>query len=205
MRRGKELRNRILFSAKELFLELGFERASMDEIAARAGTTKRSLYAHFENKEKLFLAMIDLLGDLLGGKLEDPSDYAADPIDCLVLFYARFHNVLQWGPAVRMCRLFIAEAERFPAGAARAYEAIFGTVQKRTEDFLRTRLGRSRKSSARMADQLMGIVLRPRVIRALFGIDPVSEQWRDEADPSFHRAPLRQIITQIIARDQGDA
>src|ERR1700704_2001960 len=33
-----------------------FERASMDVVAARAETSKRSLYAHFESKEKLFLA-----------------------------------------------------------------------------------------------------------------------------------------------------
>jgi hypothetical protein len=32
--------------AKDVFLETGYERASMDAVAARAGTSKRSLYAH---------------------------------------------------------------------------------------------------------------------------------------------------------------
>jgi len=59
-RRGDKLREHILWIAKDVFLEMGFERASMDVVAARAETSKRSLYAHFESKEKLFLAVIDL-------------------------------------------------------------------------------------------------------------------------------------------------
>jgi AcrR family transcriptional regulator len=202
MRRGTELRNHILLSAKEVFLELGFQRASMDAIAARADTTKRTLYAHFENKEQLFLAMIELVGDLLAGKLKDPSDYAEDPIDALVLFCGRFQGVLVWGPAVRLYRLFTAETERFPEGAKRAYEVIFGNAQKRMEDFLRMRLGQSRKNSARTAEQLMSLALAPRVIRAFFGIDPISETWQEEAvlDPAFDSELIRNLIMKTVAR-----
>ncbi|MET0427351.1 MAG: helix-turn-helix domain-containing protein, partial [Microvirga sp.] len=58
-RRGVQLREHILWTAKDVFLELGFERTSMDEVAGRAATSKRTLYAHFESKEKLFLAVIE--------------------------------------------------------------------------------------------------------------------------------------------------
>src|SRR5580698_6907535 len=50
-RRGDTLREHILWTAKEVFLEMGFERASMDVVANRAQTSKRSLYAHFQSKE----------------------------------------------------------------------------------------------------------------------------------------------------------
>ncbi len=199
MRRGEELRQHILTRAKDVFLELGFERASMDTIAARADTTKRTLYAHFENKEELFLAVIDLVGGLLGEKLKNPSDYADDPIDALALFCGRYQKILVWGPAVRLCRLFTAVAERFPEGAARAYDAVFRTVQERMEEFLRSRFGLSRKRAALIAEQLMSRVFHPRVVRALFGIDPISEEWMDEAvvDPSFDPAPIREVILRI--------
>jgi len=59
-RRGDKLREHILWTAKDVFLEMGFERASMDVVASRAETSKRSLYAHFESKEKLFLAARNL-------------------------------------------------------------------------------------------------------------------------------------------------
>jgi AcrR family transcriptional regulator len=57
-------REHILWAAKDVFIEMGFERASMDMVAARAVTSKRSLYAHFESKDKLFLAVVDLVREL---------------------------------------------------------------------------------------------------------------------------------------------
>jgi AcrR family transcriptional regulator len=38
--------------------EKGFERASLEEIAARAGMTRGAVYGNFRNKEELFLALI---------------------------------------------------------------------------------------------------------------------------------------------------
>ena len=70
-RRGDKLREHILWTAKDVFLEMGFERASMDVVAGRAETSKRTLYAHFESKEKLFLAVIELVRGLFLGRLED--------------------------------------------------------------------------------------------------------------------------------------
>ena len=68
-RRGDKLREHILWTAKDVFLEMGFERASMDVVASRAETSKRSLYAHFNSKEKLYLAVIDLVRGLFLSKL----------------------------------------------------------------------------------------------------------------------------------------
>lgn len=44
----------ILEAAKRLFAELGFEGASMDQIAAEAGVSKLTVYSHFGDKETLF-------------------------------------------------------------------------------------------------------------------------------------------------------
>ena len=63
-RRGNDLREHILYAAKTVFLEMGFERASMDVIAARAQTSKRTLYAHFESKENLYLAIIEIVREM---------------------------------------------------------------------------------------------------------------------------------------------
>jgi AcrR family transcriptional regulator len=41
------------------FLRDGFRAASMDEIAKRAGVSKQTLYTHFGNKKKLFVAVVD--------------------------------------------------------------------------------------------------------------------------------------------------
>jgi AcrR family transcriptional regulator len=97
---------------------MGFERASMDVIADRAETSKRTLYAHFENKEKLYLAVIDLVRGLFLSRLKMPSEYSGDAAEALVMFCGRFVEVLLFARTIRMCRLSIAEAGRFPEGSA---------------------------------------------------------------------------------------
>ncbi len=44
----------ILDAAKRLFVSQGFERVSMDQIAAEAGVSKLTVYSHFGDKESLF-------------------------------------------------------------------------------------------------------------------------------------------------------
>jgi AcrR family transcriptional regulator len=54
-----ETRERLLRSAGKVFARRGFQAASLDEIAGDAGFTKGAVYANFESKEDLFLAMLD--------------------------------------------------------------------------------------------------------------------------------------------------
>ena len=49
----------ILNNAKQEFLELGFERASMRSIAGKSGFTAGALYKHFKNKEEMFYALVE--------------------------------------------------------------------------------------------------------------------------------------------------
>lgn len=54
----KETREKsIVDTAEALFLETGFDAAAMDEIASRAGFTKRTVYQYFEGKEELLFAV----------------------------------------------------------------------------------------------------------------------------------------------------
>lgn len=48
----------ILEAAQSMFLEHGFQGVSMDEIAARAGVSKLTVYSHFGDKGALFAAVI---------------------------------------------------------------------------------------------------------------------------------------------------
>ena len=53
-----EIRKKIVSEAFEVFLVKGFEKATMDEIAARLGVTKPAIYRYYKNKEELFLASV---------------------------------------------------------------------------------------------------------------------------------------------------
>ena len=57
--RKARTRRDLMASAMRVFLEHGFHLASLDEIASAAGYSKGAVYSNFENKEALFLAILD--------------------------------------------------------------------------------------------------------------------------------------------------
>ncbi len=54
---GSSTRERILDIALELFIEQGYDKTSLRDIAERLGTTKAALYYHFERKEDILLEL----------------------------------------------------------------------------------------------------------------------------------------------------
>lgn len=112
----------ILDAATDEFLAHGFTTATMDGIAARAGVSKRTVYDHFGGKERLFRSVVDgvaarsqaitaaLRADL--STMEDP----ASELEGLAVAYAR--GVTR-PDVIRLRRLVIREAERFPDVADR--------------------------------------------------------------------------------------
>jgi AcrR family transcriptional regulator len=51
-------RRQIVEGARTIFLQHGFDAASMNDIARAAGVSKGTLYVYFENKEQLFEAIV---------------------------------------------------------------------------------------------------------------------------------------------------
>jgi AcrR family transcriptional regulator len=197
-KRGNDLREHILYAAKNVFLEVGFERASMDVIAARAQTSKRTLYAHFESKEKLYLAIIDLVREMSLSKLKKPSEYSDDSTEALILFCGRFLEGLLFTWTIRMCRMSIAEAERFPEGAARYFDVIFTAPHERLSAYLAETFGLSAAASSEAAQKLLGRIIYPCFSRALFGMDALSEQMDDALSADFNLLPIRSAVMEMI-------
>jgi len=204
-KRGEELREHILYAAKFAFLEMGFERASMDVIASRAQTSKRTLYAHFESKEKLYLAVIGLVREMYLRKLKTPGDYGADAEEALVLFCGRFLEGLLFTWTIRMCRLSIAEAERFPEGASQYFDVLFSAPHERLATYLQATFDLSATASSNAARELLGRVIHPRFERALFGIETLSDQLDEEIlRADFDLLPIRQAVADLMASLKPD-
>ncbi len=76
--RMPEKRRHILEGARAVFAEQGFDRASVDVIAARAGVSKATVYNHFADKKALFVATVveetDAMRASLGACLERLGD-----------------------------------------------------------------------------------------------------------------------------------
>ena len=200
-RRGDQLREHILWMAKDVFLEMGFERASMDLVASRAQTSKRLLYAHFESKEKLFLAIIELVRGLFLTRLKQPGDYSDKPAEALTLFCGEYLRSMLYGPSVQMCRISMAESERFPEQSALYFDVLFTQVQARLSAYLRITFSLSTKGSVDAANSLLAQVLFPRFSRVLFGLDPPMHSLDAEVLPLNHDLrQIRKAVAELIDR-----
>ncbi|NVD38154.1 TetR/AcrR family transcriptional regulator [Ensifer sp. HO-A22] len=110
-------RQSILAAAAELFLQRGFLATNMDEVAAMAGVSKQTVYAHFGTKEALFLDIVTGMTGLAGDELEEQ---VADPVDgrpimdFLKDFAEQQLAIVMTPRLMQLRRLVIGEAERFP-------------------------------------------------------------------------------------------
>ncbi|GAA0364752.1 TetR/AcrR family transcriptional regulator [Microbispora corallina] len=201
-RRGEELRRHILFVAKDVFLETGFERASMDTVAVRAGTSKRSLYAHFESKDKLFLAVLDLVRELYLGRLRTPGAYAEDPAEAVALFCGRFLQLMTWEPQVRTCRLSIAEAERLPGSSNAYFGAIFAATYERLSAYLTERYAMGREDGAALAEELLDRTVLPRLLRTLLNVEEAIKDTPEDATlaEDVDLAAIRRLVFAALPR-----
>ena len=198
-RRGHQLREHILWAAKDVFLETGFERTSMDLVARRAETSKRSLYAHFASKEKLFLAVIELVRGLFLARLKEPGDYSDDPAEALLLFCGQYLQTVLYQPSVQMCRISMAESERFPEQSALYFDVLFTQVHARLSAYGTAAFPGSGSVSAEAAHRLMGRVLFPRLPRALFGLDALPTSFGGEVPaPESIPVSLRSAVDEFI-------
>lgn len=115
--RASRKRSAILDAAAELFLDQGYDRASMDAVATRADVSKQTVYAHFGTKEALFLAMArHLTGDAVARhrtRVDDGLE-SDDPAVALAGFARELLAIVLTPRLMRLRRLAIAEAERFP-------------------------------------------------------------------------------------------
>jgi AcrR family transcriptional regulator len=60
----KDTRQRILDTALDLFIEQGFDKTPLREIAERVGVTKAALYYHFASKDEIFRTLMQPMLDL---------------------------------------------------------------------------------------------------------------------------------------------
>jgi len=119
-RRRKEARpQELVEAALALFAEKGFAATRIDDVAARAGVTKGTVYLYFESKEALFKAVIDegIVPVLVYGEqmLSGPCD---DPVQLMRCLLFGWWEMIGATPLGAVPKLMIAEARNFPDLAA---------------------------------------------------------------------------------------
>jgi TetR/AcrR family transcriptional repressor of mexJK operon len=164
----------ILDAATEVFYHKGYVGTSMDEVAARAAVSKQTVYKHFADKERLFadivLRAVGEIDDLFTESaltLHETGDLDGD----LRALGRQFVWWLMQPDVLRLRRLIISEANRFPELSRTWYERGF----QRVISTLATALSHlAERGLLRVDDpvisasQFMGMILWIPVNRAMF-------------------------------------
>jgi AcrR family transcriptional regulator len=110
-----ERRQLLLDAAEAVFVESGYSSASMDDIARRAGMSKKTLYRLFETKESLFAAVIAARRALLNPAIDDGDcPDVATARDILRRYLLRIARFVLAPRQAALYRLAIAESQRTP-------------------------------------------------------------------------------------------
>jgi AcrR family transcriptional regulator len=115
-RRRKDARpGEILTAALDVFGERGFAATRLDDIAARAGVSKGTLYLYFDNKEALFKAAIEAT---MTPAIEAAEELAADTgrpaSELLREFVLGWWDQVGSTPLGALPKLLVAEGSNFP-------------------------------------------------------------------------------------------
>ncbi|MGM0933744.1 MAG: TetR/AcrR family transcriptional regulator [Bacteroidota bacterium] len=75
------MRDKILNTATEMFLNLGFKSVTMDDIANEMAISKKTIYAHFDTKTKLVQAVTNHLFENIDQGIKDIRAKKMNPIE----------------------------------------------------------------------------------------------------------------------------
>jgi AcrR family transcriptional regulator len=128
-------RRQILAGARKIFMDLGFDGASMGEIARSAGVSKGTLYVYFADKNALFEAIVEE-ESLEQGKIAFNFDHARDVETTLREFGRAYIQVLCRPSGGSAVRTVMAIAERMPEVGRRFYENVLQITISRLADYL---------------------------------------------------------------------
>ncbi len=191
MRSKSEIkRQAILDAAKAVFEETGFERASMAEVAARASSSKATVYNYFESKEALFLALIEYSAGLQTDSrcfLRNGDDLpvtvmeifaildpAADIATALQTFGERAISTFHSPSMLATMRMVIAAANHSDIGKL-FYERGPAKAFKITENFFAAAMqaGKLRRADPRIAEMHWRGLLKGAILEAgLYNVQP---------------------------------
>jgi len=172
--------------------EQGF-RMSMDTVAARAGCSKQTLYAHFGSKQALLRSVIAEHQDLATVPL---SPVVEDPRAALLAFAMEHLRHLNDPTIAATSRLLAAEAHQFPDEARDLFQQACDTLVRRLATWLQHAMdqGRLRHDDPHYAAELLlSMIVGMDFERQRFGVahragDRARRRWAEFAVDGFLRA-----------------
>lgn len=113
----------VLRAARKIFFTHGFSAATTDMIQREAAVSKSTVYAHYPNKEALFVAVIEAECKALAETMHAIKFQAGKLQETLTALARAYLNIVLSEAGLSLHRIIVAESARFPALARNFYVA----------------------------------------------------------------------------------
>jgi len=196
---GSRLKDKIFLSALSLFAEYGLNGARMEQIAEKAGTTKRMVVYHFKTKENLYLLILEYVYTQIRASEKQLSLEAMPPVEALVqLVETTFDYHADHPDYIRIICM-----ENMQRGRYMQQSALLRQVNRSALDLLETILNRGKEK------QLFNETVNARDLHRLissFSFHYVANSYtftllfEDGADEQAQRQHYRKMAVQVALR-----
>lgn len=75
------MKEKIIEKASDMFMSLGFKSVTMDDIANEMGISKKTIYAHFNNKETIIAVVTDAIFEKVSQDIDCICELDKNPIE----------------------------------------------------------------------------------------------------------------------------
>ncbi|PZU89195.1 MAG: TetR family transcriptional regulator [Shinella sp.] len=133
-------RGQILDGAKRVFMKMGFDAASMNDVTREAGVSKGTIYVYFESKEDLFAALIEREKGRFTETLRDILADSQGVEDGLRRFGLAFARQILTGDMIPAMRTVLGVVDRMPGVCRRFLSAAPANARTVLEEFLRRKV-----------------------------------------------------------------
>ena len=126
-RRKQARPGELLDAALALFVEKGFAATRVEEVAARAGVSKGTLFLYFPSKEELFKAVVhENAGRHVADAFREVAGFTGSSAELLREFVRRWWTQYGGTPAAGLTKLMVSEATNFPELAQYYQDEVVG-------------------------------------------------------------------------------
>ena len=163
----------VMEAGSKLFTEQGFGAVSMDQVAKTAGVSKATVYAHFQSKEQLFVAIVRAACLSYAENVMPEVRDAPDMRSALTRIGRSIAGFLMAPRTMAIYRVIVAEGPRFPDLAQRYYETGPRTFKRLLTQYLTDAMsqGLLKIDNPRLAsEQFCSMVRGPLYMQVLLGL-----------------------------------
>jgi TetR/AcrR family transcriptional regulator, mexJK operon transcriptional repressor len=180
----------ILSAARAAFLELPYDRVSMDAIAARAGVSKVTIYAKHQSKEALFVATMNEQCSAIYEKARSDTDQGGPLDETLCDLGERFMTMILSPEMAAIHGVMIQAAQDHPELTQLYFKSVVETSIQTLSETLDIAVGRGTivcKDTRRAAMQFIAMIQGIYRYELELGLPPVA-----------HSSTLREYIADCV-------